>query len=333
MKKWIVIALSIIFLLTALLCYLCLITLQEQDSKCYRIGVCVYNSSVRESIIKAAQIEPSVMLLIGEDVRDQNLQIEEINGLIDQDIDALIVNPIDRIAAIHLIDLAANADLPIVLVNTEPLQEDLVRYDRAYYVGSNAQLTGTLCGQIVADLFTKDKTVDLNHDGILQIVLFKGQIGHQDTDVRTAYSLKALRDAGVRYEILSEELANWERRTAQEKMASCIAVFGNRVEAVICNNDSMALGVIDALKAVGYFEGDKTMPVVGVDGIYASSKSAIRNNTLYGTVMNDTVSQGRAAYRLAVLMAHGTTPNEEVFEYPIENGHYVWIPSVIIQGK
>lgn len=297
-----------------------------------KIGVCVYNASVLNGI-KEAVIEEEAELIVAEDVRDQNLQIGIIQDMIDQGIDVLIANAIHRTASVYLIRMAQEAEIPIILVNSEPLREDLFLYEDAYYIGSNATMIGKMCGQIAADYYYSHPDMDQNQDGILQMVLIKGQIGHQDAEYRTRYSLLQLEEEGIPVEILAEDSAEWERDQANEKMAVALEIYGDKIECVICNNDQMAFGVIDALRAAGYYQNGKKLPVIGVDGLGTSVKDALEEGSMIGTVLNDTRSQGRIAYHLALQLGQGKDAGKEVEGYPIEEGHYIWITGSMITNQ
>ena len=75
----------------------------------------------------------------------------------------------------------------------------------------------------------------------------------------------------------------------------------------------------------GFFSGGRFMPVVGIDGT-GSGMKALQNGTLLGTVYNDAVNQGKAAYHLAAELAEGRIPTDEAIGYEITDGRYVWIP-------
>lgn len=295
-----------------------------------KIGVCIYNASdpFMISILQEikAQAKGMADLAVMDGGNDQNLQNGQVKDLLDAGTDVLIVNPVDRIAAVYLIRMAMKTGTPLVFINREPLPEDMALYDAAYYVGTNAQETGSLCGKLLAEYFLSHPLADKNRDGIIQFVMLKGQPGHQDAEFRTAYSIKALQDAGFKVEKLAEDSAMWERSLGQEEMSTFLASYGDKIECVICNNDEMALGAIDALKAAGYFAKDKYMPVVGVDATQAALE-ALREGTLLGTVLNDATNQGRAALQLAVLLAKGIAVTKENYAYQMDENHYVWIPS------
>jgi methyl-galactoside transport system substrate-binding protein len=92
---------------------------------------------------------------------------------------------------------------------------------------------------------------------------------------------------------------------------------------VFCNNDDMALGVIEALKADGYFTGKKQIVVVGVDAT-APALQAVEEGTLLGTVLNDAKNQGKATFDLAYALAKNTDVTKAGWE--ITDGKYVWVP-------
>lgn len=94
---------------------------------------------------------------------------------------------------------------------------------------------------------------------------------------------------------------------------------------MLANNDDMALGAIEALKAAGYFTGDKYMPVVGVDAT-APAIQALEQGTMLGTVLNDAENQGKAAVTLASLLAKGEEVNKDSVGFEITDNQYVWIP-------
>ena len=103
----------------------------------------------------------------------------------------------------------------------------------------------------------------------------------------------------------------------------------DKIEAVLANNDDMALGAIEALKAKGYNKGDKTkfIPVVGVDAT-APALEAMKEGSMLGTVLNDAENQGKATVNIAVAAAQGKDITKDNIGYDVTDGKYVWIPYV-----
>ena len=233
---------------------------------------------------------------------------------------ALAINPVDRNAAGVIIDKAKKANTPVVFFNREPLTEDMQKWDKVYYVGAKAEQSGIMEGQLVVDYFKVHPT----KDGVIRYVMLKGEPGHQDAEMRTKFAIKTIEDAGLKIEKIAEDTAMWDRVKGQEKMAAFLAANGDKIDVVIANNDDMALGAIEALKARGYFKDGKFMPVVGVDAT-APALKALEEGTLYGTVLNDAVNQGKATFSLSSVLAQGLVPSKENTGYTITNGKYVWI--------
>lgn len=296
------------------------------------LGVAIYKfddtfmSGVRDAISQSAQGIAHIVRI--EDSQNQQaLQNDQMDAFLSVPVDALIINPVDRTAAGFIIEKAAKTGdgIPVIFCNREPLPEDMSTYGKAYYIGAMAKDSGTMCGEILADYYLSHPEADKNGDGVLQYVMLKGEPGHQDAELRTQYSIEALEAAGIRLQRLAEDTGMWDRGKGKEKMASFYAAHGDAIECVLANNDDMALGAIEALQEVGYFQNGKYMPIVSVDAT-APALQALQEGTLLGTVLNDAVYQGQAAVELAVLLARGETPNENNCAYPITDGKYIWIP-------
>ncbi|MGN7456432.1 galactose ABC transporter substrate-binding protein [Paenibacillus pasadenensis] len=293
-----------------------------------KIGVAIYKfddtfmTGVRNAMTAAA--EGKAQLDIVDSQNAQPTQNEKVDLFISKKYKALAINAVDRTAAGVIIDKAQAADIPVVFLNREPVAEDMNKWDKVYYVGAKAEESGTLSGQIIADYWKAHPEADKNKDGVLQYVMLQGEPGHQDAELRTKYSIQAIEDAGIKVEKLEQDTAMWDRVKGQDKMQAWLAARGESIEAVLANNDDMALGAIEALKAAGYFSGDKFMPVVGVDAT-APAIQALQDGTLLGTVLNDAKNQGGATVALATALAKGETPTKENTGYDITDGKYVWI--------
>lgn len=308
-------------------------TANTSEKKLPVIGVAIYKfddtfmTSVRDNIAKAAEGKAKVDIVDSQN--SQPVQNDKVDLFITKKVNALIINPVDRTAAGTITDKAKQANIPVVFINREPLPDDLKKWDKVYYVGAKAEQSGTLQGEIMADYWKSHPEADKNHDGVMQYVMLMGEPGHQDAELRTKYSIEAVKEAGIKVQELAKDTAMWDRVKAQDKMAAFLAAYGDKIEAVFANNDDMALGAIEALKAAGYFKNGKYIPVVGVDATVPGIQ-ALKEGTLLGTVLNDAKNQAKAAFMLAYVLAQGQTPTKENIGYDITDGKYVWIPYVKI---
>ena len=303
--------------------------LQTAYAEEVKIGVHIYRfddtfmSGVRDNIKENADKIGDCSLIISDGKGYQPTQNDLIISSCKEGAKAQAINVVDITAAPILLEKLKILGIPAVFFNREPDPADMPD-EGWYYVGAKAEESGRLCGGMIADYFEKHPTGDLNRDGIIQYVLLIGEPGHQDSIYRSEYSVKALTERGFRIELVAEYSANWQRVQAQEKMAAWLGTYNN-IEAVICNNDDMALGAIDALKAAGYFTEGRYMPVVGVDAT-APALEALKEGTLLGTVLNDAKNIGKATLYLSYLLGKGEAITDKNFEYSISDGRYVWIP-------
>jgi methyl-galactoside transport system substrate-binding protein len=302
-----------------------------------KIGVCIYKfddtfmSYVRNQIETLAKGKAT--LSVQDSQYDQPKQNDQVDQFIVNKMQALAVNMVDPSAVSVLIAKAQKKKLPLVLFNREPAAADMAKYDKAYYVGAKAQESGTMEGEIIAQYWKAHPEADLNKDGVLQYVMLIGDPSNTDAKYRTEYSIKAVTAAGIKVQKLAEDTAMWDRPKAQEKMAAWLSAYAGQIEVAFANNDDMALGAIEALKAAGYFKGGKYMPVVGVDAT-PPALDALEQGYLLGTVLNDAVHQGQATFELAYSLAQGKPASTTVSALanadgkPDPKGHYIWVPYV-----
>ena len=121
-----------------------------------------------------------------------------------------------------------------------------MQWDKLYYVGGDAAQSGTLQGEIAAEIICGDYAADRNSDGKIQYVLLEGEAGHQDAIMRTDSVVSTIQTEGIILEKLSYQFANWNRGQAENKMTQLINRYGTDIELVISNNDEMALGAAAA---------------------------------------------------------------------------------------
>ncbi len=303
------------------------------------IGSCIYKfddtfmTGVRNNMEQAATALGAEIELVDSQNR-QPMQNDQVDTFITKGVNALIINPVDRSAAGPLADKAKAADLPIIFVNREPDRKILDSWEKAYYVGAKAEESGTIGGQLIAEYFKAHPEADKNGDGKLQYILIKGEQGHQDATLRSEYCVKAMKDAGLDIVEVGSDNANWDKVQGHDKMKNFITSLGiDGIEAVLANNDDMALGAVEALKSEGYNLGtdgkdpSKFIPVVGVDAT-APALQAIAKGQMLGTSLNDAKNQGTAAVRIAVKAANGEEVTSESIGYTLTDGKYVWIPYV-----
>ena len=257
----------------------------------------------------------------------QTTQTEQIQTAITKGAAVLVVNIVDASsddATQAIIDMAVNAELPLVFFNRSVSEELVSAYDKAAYVGTDYTMAGHMEGKMIGEhVVANFESVDLNGDGEISYVMFKGQEGNMEADARTQYGVEdadavltaAGKPALVFYDeantskYLLDQNGAWSEAQGQEHMQTLMSKYnegnGNMVELVIGNNDGMALGALSALQAAGYnVEGGKVIPVFGVDATDAA-KAAIAEGAMTGTIKQDAVGMANAVVQIAQNLVNG----------------------------
>ena len=291
----------------------------DQTEKTLRVGVITYSQD--DPFINGLTDELKVQLKAMENKQrriivstksgndDQQEQNEKVEEMIDAGCDVLCINLVDRTAPSRIVRMARNEDIPVIFFNREPVREDLMQWEKLYYVGCDAEQSGIMQGEIAAEYINSHPEVDKNEDGKIQYVLLEGEAGHQDAISRTEYSVKTLMKNDVILEKLSYQLADWNRGQAENRMNRLISQYGKEIELVISNNDEMALGAVEAYRTVGYARED--WPVVfGIDGLEDALK-AVKAGEMQGSILNDRVDQAKEMAKMAVKLFEGEDFDQE----------------------
>ena len=240
----------------------------------------------------------------------------------------------DRESIANMMQKCDADGVPAVFFNMEPMEDTMQSYDTIWYVGAQAEESGTMCAQALINYWNANTEIaDKNGDGKLQLIIIQGEIGQQDTLIRTEAYKAALEAAGIEYEVLAEDTANWDQAQALDKMNAWITAYGiDGIEGVLCNNDSMAMGAVQACINNGYNQGDpeKFVPIVGIDA-NIDALEAMQDGSLLGTVLNDRTAQSDAIINVIKAVNAGQEITEEVVgvDCTVED-NYIWVPYQIV---
>jgi inositol transport system substrate-binding protein len=265
-------------------------------AKTITVGVSLYArdqfiSTLEQGILAAAEAA-GVTVDSQEANNDTQKQAEQVRTFAAKGYDVLIVNLVDTSTAETII--AEAGDIPIIFVNRRP-DDSILTTGKYAYVGSQEWDAGKMQAEFLASYFA-GRTDPINY------VLFMGQLGLENTQQRTDSVKTELTNAGFTLNKVFEDTAKWDRATAMDMMQTFLGT-GAVFDCVICNNDEMALGVIEALKAGGV---DLTkVPVVGIDATDMACES-VKNGEMAMTVFQDAAGQGAKCIEFAKLAAEGT---------------------------
>src|SRR6204780_3386467 len=195
---------------------------------------------LRNGMADYAKTVPGLSLQIEDAKDDVSKQISQVQNFIANKVDAIIVNPVDTSATAAMTKLAAEAGVPLVYVNREPGDVDALG-PKAAFVASNEAQSGTLETQAICKLL----------GGKGDILVMEGELSNQAAVQRTKDIHEVIATPECKgMKIIAEQTAVWDRTKAQNLMTNWLSK-GMKYDALISNNDEMAIGAIQALKAAG----------------------------------------------------------------------------------
>ncbi len=278
----------------------------------------------------------------------QTTQTEQVNTAITKGTSALLVNVVDTgsdDAAKNIVEKARAASIPLIFFNRSVSEEVIKSYDKCAFVGTNYELAGIMQGELIGEYLKKNyQSADINGDGKISYVLFKGQQGNAEAESRTKHSVEVansiLKEAGLpslqfydasnKNGYLLDQDGTWSNAAANNHMKTVLSAHseanGNMVELVIANNDEMALGALAALNEAGYNKsGARTIPIFGVDATEAA-KAKIASGAMTGTVKQDGEGMANTMIKIANNLISGRDKFDGIDEDMIVDGWRVNIP-------
>ncbi len=260
-------------------------------------------------------------LIIQNANNDQFTQNQQFNTLLADKVDVLAINLVVPAEVHYMLDQGEKTDTPLVFFNREPDVEALKPYNNAAFVGTKAEHAGILQGNLINKLWKSGK-YDTNKDGVFQYIMIQANTDNAESLARTEHSIyQAQKKHKIKLKQVGDTLlADWNEQEAYKDIKQIWPAFGDQIELIVSNNDSMALGAIKALNEHGYNlgnnkEGSKFIPVIGVDAIPEAIK-AIEEGRMSATVRQD----GKMLAKATVDLLFNALENKDF----LEGTHWQW---------
>jgi len=254
---------------------------------------------LRNGMSEYAKSQSGVTLQIEDAKDDVSKQLSQVQNFIANKVDAIIVNPVDTSATAAITKVAADAGVPLVYVNREPADVDKLG-PKAAFVASDERQSGTLETQAICKLL----------GGKGDILVIEGELSNQAAVQRTKDVHEVIATpacSGIK--VIAEQTAAWDRLKAQNLMTNWLSK-GLKYDAVIANNDEMAIGALQAMKAAGV--DTKTAIVGGVDATQ-DALASMKAGDEKVTVFQNAAGQGKGAVDAALALAAGKTVEKKVY--------------------
>ena len=254
--------------------------------------------------IDAKAKELGVEVQIEDAQNDVAKQLDQIKNFAASGVNAIIVNPVDTSATQAMTDAAAAANIPLVYVNRQPINLDTLPDNQAF-VASNEVDSGTLETIAMCDQWKGEGKSEVN------VYVMQGELSNQAAVQRTAdiYDVIKAGKCAVKVNVIDQQTANWSRDQAQSLMTNWLSA-GKAFDGVISNNDEMAIGAIQAMKAANI--DMKSVVVGGVDATQ-DALAAMQAGDLDVTVFQNAAAQGSGSLDAAIKLSKGEAVEQKVW--------------------
>jgi len=260
----------------------------------------VFITNVRDAMTKWASTHPDVELTIVDAAGDTAKQVGQVENFLAQGMDAVVILPVDTTATGPMTKAIVKAGKPLVYVNRKP--EKLPK--GVAYVGSKSIDAGVMNMEELGKA--------MGGKGNLAILI--GELSDEPAHGRTDGIKQVVKEQFPNIKVTREQTGHWKRESGKTIMEDWLA-SGQQIDGVAANNDEMALGALQAIKAARKID---KIPVGGTDGTHDALESMDKGE-LNNTVFQDPVAQGEEAVNAAYLLVK-KEPNPKIVD---DN---VWIP-------
>lgn len=240
--------------------------------------------------------------------RDVGRQLSQVENFVATGVQGLIIAPVDSDSTVPMTLAAQNAGIPVVYVNNSPANLKELPENQVF-VGS----IETEAGKLEAEEICRQLKAAGKSEATAVILL--GDLSNQATRLRT----QAVKDVFATPEcsfikITDEQTATWQRTQATDLMTNWLTA-GVKPDAVIANNDEMAIGAMQAMKAAGV--DMKDVIIGGVDAT-PDAVAAVAAGDMDVTVLQSAPGQGKGAVDAILSLIKGeTVPHENYVPFEL----------------
>ncbi|MCF7953555.1 MAG: substrate-binding domain-containing protein [Spirochaetales bacterium] len=272
----------------------------QQDDGTIVIGLSMsahtqFLENVSDAAVNQAESLEGVEIIVTNANDDIDTQINDVESLITKQVDAIILNPLDKAGLGRSVDNIKEAGIPLVEVNTFTNND---KYD--VYVGSDEVEAGKIQGNWIAE--------NIGETG--NVCVLYGVMGHSGQIGRFEGLKLALLDKYDGWELLADMTGEWKRSEGLRISEDWLRSYGNEIDVIASQNDEMAIGAMQAVEESGF-----DIPVLGIDATPDAIKAVI-NDKLALTVFQNSFAQGTEAVNVAVGLVKGEEyPKNYVIPY------------------
>lgn len=257
------------------------------------VGVDSYQTTYEKAFIAAAEANDQVETVVLDAGGDVARQIAQLEDLIQQEVDAIIVWPTNGEAVIPAVRKAHNADIPVIVTNSNIAEEgfDFV----ASFSGPDNITQGSRSAEIMCDKFK-----DMGIEDEARIVQISGQPGYTTAIERAKGFEDRLPEVCPNVELVETQPGDWNREKSQQVMEAFLVKYDD-IDGVYSGDDNMGVGALNAAKAAGRAED---IIFVGATN-FAVGYEAMEAGEYWGSIYQSPVDDAEAALQTAIDVLEG----------------------------
>lgn len=229
-------------------------------------------------------------LIIKNAGTDADVQAQQIEELIEEGVDAVFLCPVDWKAITPSLEALEEAGIPVINIDTQVKAEDLIDA----FIGSDNYNAGSVCG--------KDLVKRCPDGG--KVVIIECTDRNSVIERINGFE-KNIANAG--FEVVARTDGRGEKETAKQQVKEMLEQY-SQIDAIMCGNDMMALGAMEAVKEAGREE----ILIYGVDGSpEVKAELAKEDSPIVGTGAQSPINMGTDAVKTALAILNGEDYKEE----------------------
>ncbi len=243
---------------------------------------------------KAKEISDEADVVFVDAKDDPAKQLSQVESFIAQGVDAIVVIPVNTDATEPITNACKKAGIPLISVNRYFKNQE----DATAYVGSKSIESGLMEMEYIGNKM----------GGKGNIVILRGADGHEAAANRTLGNKQVIKEKYPEIKVVAEQTGSWDRAKAMSITENWIQ-SGIKFDAVVSNNDEMAIGAIMALKDANML--DKVL-VAGIDAT-PDALEYMKDGSLDVTVFQNAKGQGAGSVEVALKAAKGEQIEKEIW--------------------
>ncbi|MDS0528049.1 galactose ABC transporter substrate-binding protein [Clostridium sp. SHJSY1] len=288
--------------------------------KTINVGVILFSldNSIMQQLkqeLENLQEENQIKVSVFDAQNNISLQNQILDSLLKSKVDLIITMPVDtrENSVRDFISRVKPYSIPLIMFDITPevVKKVSKDYDKVAFTIPDSEKAGEMQGEIISDFWNNNSIKDKKGDGTLQYVLLRGPTNDIIANMRIKGLNLAIEKSGMKTELIQSLATNWTKEIAKSYIENIFITYSSKIDAIIANDDDLAVGAIEALQKYGYNKGDnsKIIPVFGIDGS-SEAKKLIDKGLMSATVGMDLEKVAQDFYTIGINLVNNVNPIE-----------------------